>query len=97
MSKKQFSLWSQIPLKHLTDSVMCHVSANKMMIRVILNKKYKYLKLNKLKNYSFFFFFFFFFKKERKRNGLGYQSATPVTFRFTLIQRRAICNLGQPQ
>jgi hypothetical protein len=57
MSKKQFSLWSQIPLKHLTDSVICNVSANKIMIRVTLNKKYKYLKLNKLKNYSFFFFF----------------------------------------
>jgi hypothetical protein len=44
MPKKLFSPWSQIPLKNLTDSIRCHVSANKMMTCVTLTKKYKYIK-----------------------------------------------------
>jgi hypothetical protein len=33
--KKQFSLWSQIPLKHLTDSIRYYVIANKMTTHMI--------------------------------------------------------------
>jgi hypothetical protein len=35
----QITPCSQIPLKFLTDSVKHHVSANKMVTHVILNKK----------------------------------------------------------
>jgi hypothetical protein len=44
MPKKQVSHWSQISLKHLTDSSRCHANTNKITTRVILNKKYKYIK-----------------------------------------------------
>ena len=37
MPKKQFNLWRQISLKHLTNSVKCHVSASKIMTYVTLN------------------------------------------------------------
>jgi hypothetical protein len=39
--KKNHSLQSNF-VKHLPDSLVCHVSANKMTIRVTLNKKYRY-------------------------------------------------------
>jgi hypothetical protein len=59
MPKKQFNLWSQIPLKHLIDSVRCHVSANKRTTRALLNKKYIYIyKYTQIKNY---------FKQNRKK------------------------------
>jgi hypothetical protein len=37
---KQFSPWDKILLKHLINSVKCHVNINKMMTRVTLNEKY---------------------------------------------------------
>jgi hypothetical protein len=37
---KQFSPWDKILLKHLINSVKCHVSINKMMTHVTLNEKY---------------------------------------------------------
>jgi hypothetical protein len=49
MPKKHFNHRNQIPLKHLTDSVRCYVSTNKITIRLILNKIYKYIKLKKRK------------------------------------------------
>jgi hypothetical protein len=49
MPTKQFSLWRQILLKHLTDSAKCHTIANKITTRVTLNKK------NFLFLYNFFF------------------------------------------
>ena len=61
--QKKISLWSQIPLKNLTDSVKCHINANKIMTNVTLNKKiYKYIKpKKKLKK-----LFYFLLKKEKK-------------------------------
>lgn len=38
MPKKQFNTMSQIPLKHLSDSVRCHISAKKKKCHISANK-----------------------------------------------------------